>query len=548
MMSIAMTNRTVLCVLSLLLACVPAFAQSRQDVVFQVNQTTVVGQSVFVLGSLAELGADDVRNAVKLEPTSYPVWKATISLPRGVSYTYRFYIRNDAPGQGGNASNGTPVGSLLSASTLPLAGSVTSKTIFAHSTNSPPILWWRQGAGAFQSIAMHDAGPGRFPEERRWAARRFGAPGRPIEFYTAAANGTGRDPASGSYSTPLDLAFVQDGQVFNYVPAAFVAGPARQFTTTSPPSLFSAALNETRRYRVILPRGYAQHTAKRYPVIYMHDGQNCFDASTAAFGVEWQADEAANTLTRSGTMRECILVGIDNGPNRLNDYAAPDAGGWSDGRYFTFLRTQLKPLIDSTYRTLTGPADTGAVGSSMGAQASLYMGWDFASTYQRIGGLSGAYTVFNSGFLNRVQSQAKRTIRLYLDTGDSGTASDNYWQTYNLRDNLLNPARASSAGGAFALEGDLRHRVGFGQIHNEAAWASRVPGCFEFLFPTGDEANGLLGVVSAARGDVNDDDRVDASDLAALESGDGPNLDVDRDGVFDAALDRQSLLDILFAR
>ncbi|MBN8643988.1 MAG: hypothetical protein J0L61_01935, partial [Planctomycetes bacterium] len=159
-----MTNRTVLCVLSLLLACVPAFAQSRQDVVFQVNQTTVVGQSVFVLGSLAELGADDVRNAVKLEPTSYPVWKATISLPRGVSYTYRFYIRNDAPGQGGNASNGTPVGSLLSASTLPLAGSVTSKTIFAHSTNSPPILWWRQGGGAFQSIAMHDAGPGRFPE------------------------------------------------------------------------------------------------------------------------------------------------------------------------------------------------------------------------------------------------------------------------------------------------------------------------------------------------------------------------------------------------
>lgn len=525
-----------------------AYAQDRQNVTFQINQTTTVGQSVFVLGSLPELGSNDVRYAVKLEPTAYPVWKSTISLPRGRSYTYRYYIRNDAPGQGGNAANGTAIGSVLSASTGALAADPTTKTVFYHSGFNPPILWWRQGTGVYQSSVMHDAGPGRLPGERRWAARRFGVAKQPLDFYIANAAGTLRDPPSGSYITPLDAAFVQDGEVFNFVPAPSVSGQSRAFSPTSPPSLFSAALNETRRYRVVLPRGYAQHTSKRYPVIYMHDGQNCFDASTAAFGVEWQADEAAANLTRSGTMRECIIVGVDNGPNRLNDYAAPDAGGWSDARYFTFLRTQLKPLIDSQYRTLTGPDDTGAIGSSMGAQASLYMGWDFPNVYKKIGGLSGAYAVFNSGFLNRVQAQAKRDIRLYLDTGDSGTSNDNYWQTYNLRDNLLNPARAGGVGGAYTLESDMRHQVGFGHSHNESAWAARVPACFAFLFPTSDEANALYAVVSAARGDVNDDDRIDASDLAALESGDGPNMDVDRDGVFDAALDHAALIDILMGR
>lgn len=527
-----------------------ASAQERQDVTFQINQTTVLGQSVFVLGSLPELGGGDVRLAVKLEPTSYPVWKATVSLPRGRAYTYQYYIRNDAPGQGGNAANGTAVGPLLSASTPPLPADVTpsSKTVFYHSGFSPAVLWWRQGGGPFQSIVMHDAGPGRLPGETRWAARRFGAPRQTVEFYFANPAGTLRDPASGWYSTALDSAFVQDGEVFNYVPASSVTPTTKAFNPASPPTIFSPALNETRRYRVVLPRGYTQHAQRRYPVIYMHDGQNCFDNSTAAFGVEWRADEALASLTRAGVMRECIIVGVDNGPNRLNDYAAPDAGGWGDGRYFTFLRTQLKPLIDAQYRTLAGPETTAAVGSSMGAQASLFMGWDFPSVYGRIGGLSGAYTVFNANFLTRVQSQPRRAVRLYLDTGDAGTASDNYWQTYNLRDNLLNPARAGGAGGAYTLEGDLRHVVGFGQQHNETAWAARVPRCFEFLFPVTEQANELHGLVSAARGDVNDDDRVDDSDLAALESGDGPNMDVDRDGVFDAVQDRAALLDILMGR
>ncbi len=523
-----------------------AAAQHRQDVAFSVSQATVPGQSLFVLGSLPELGGNDLRFAVKLEPSTYPVWKATVSLPVNRSYSYQYYIRNDAPGQGGNAGNGTPVGAVLQGSTVMQPLDPADKTVFVHTTFAEPVLYWRQpaGSGVFQSAAMWDVGPGRFEGERRWAVRDIGVAQSPIEFYLTDVTGVQRDPAgTATYTTPLDVALVQTGNIFNYIPAASVQGQTRGFTPANPPGIQSAFTGEFRRHRVVLPRGYNQHPDRRYPVIYMHDGQNCFDNSTAAFGVEWRADETAAELTRYGRMREAIIVGADNTPNRLNDYAAPDAGGWSNQRYFDYLRLELKPLIDATYRTLTGQEDTGAVGSSMGGQASLFMGWDHTGTYAKIGAFSGAFQVFNSGFYNRVQSQARRDIRLYLDSGDAGASSDNYWPIFNLRDNLINPARAGGAGGAYVLHRDLLHVVGFGQQHNEAAWANRLPGAFSFLFPTSDEPNELLGEPSARPADVNDDDVIDIEDLYAFEQGmpgARSTLDVDRDGVEDEA-DRGAL-------
>lgn len=534
----------VMCVLS-----ATALAQDRQDVTFSITQTTGSGQSVFVTGSLPELGGGDIRFAVKLESKSYPLWKATISLPVNTSYTYRYVLRNDAAGQWGNASNFTNLTSVQSASTNTVTLTPTSKTVFYHSTMTSPTLWWRPAGsgGSYQTIAMHDSGPGRSEFDRRWAARRFGMPRQSIEFYFTNATQTQRDPASGVYTTALDWALVQTSQVYNYIPAASVTGPARQFNPTSPPGIQSIAgnLNELRRYRVILPRGYSQHPTRRYPVLYLHDGQNCFDASTAAFGVEWQADESSLDLTRQGQMRETILVGVDNGPNRLNDYAAPDAGGWAD-RYARFLRDELKPVIDATYRTLTGPDDTGTLGSSMGGQVSLYLGWDFTATFRKIGAFSGAWNVFNNGFTTRVQSQALPNIRLYMDSGDSGTSSDNFWVTLNLRDNFIDPARVG--GNPYVLEGDLRYTYGPGQIHNEAAWASRLPGCLRFLFPISDEPNLLVNIPSARPGDVSDDDVINVDDLYAFEQGTpgaASSTDVDRNGVGGEAGDRAALLGLL---
>ncbi|MBL0926896.1 MAG: hypothetical protein IBJ11_04485 [Phycisphaerales bacterium] len=535
----------------LLIAARRAPAQERVDVTFQVSQTTVVGQSVFVLGSLPELGGGDLRYAVKLEPSSYPVWKATVSLPTNRSYSYQFYIRNDAPGQGGLSTNGSAIGTPVNASTPTASLSPSSKTVFYHSGFNAPVLYWRQGGtGPFAAVTMHDAGPGRGAGESRWAARRFGLARQDVELYFTNDSGTVRDPASGVYSTSLDALLVQDGQIFNYVPAAAIAGPAKQYTlngSTPSTAVFSPELNETRAYRVIVPRGYAQHTTRRYPVIYLHDGQNVFEPGP--FGT-WNADSTAASLIAAGRMREAILVGVDNGPNRLSDYAAPDSGGWSNARYFVFLRDRLKPLIDAQYRTLTGPDDTGAIGSSMGGQASMYMGWDYPGTWRKIGAFSGAWNVYTQGFYNRVigQSRVGRPIRLYLDSGDSGTASDNYWLTYNLRDNLINPARSGGSGGAFVLERDLEHAVGFFQQHNEAAWAARLPGALRFLFPTSDEPNALFLLPSSRRGDVNDDDQVNADDLYAFNQGSpgpGSTTDVDRDGTPGTAADLQMLTSLL---
>lgn len=515
-----------------------ALADQRQDVLFQIsyNQTSV-GQSVFVLGDAPELGGGDIRKAVKLEPMQWPLWKATISLPAGTSYTYRFYRRDDAPGRLGDTSNQLSISSPITSSTAPAALSPATKAIVYHSAFAPPSLYWRLGgsAGSFTRVAMVEMGAGRSPAERRWLALGVATGEKPVEFYFTSPDGATRDPlGSAVYSTRLDAVFVQDANLYSYVPAPAVSAWRSDYSTSNLPSIASTNLSETRRYRVVLPRGYNQHTSRRYPVVYLHDGQNVFEPGP--FGT-WNAHITAGSLTTAGQMRECILVGIDNGPNRISDYAAPDAGGWGD-RYTRFVRDELKPVIDTQYRTLTDGASTATIGSSMGAQISLYMGWDFTPTFQKIGAFSGAFQVYNSGFYSRVQTQPKRAIRLYLDSGDAGASNDNYWPIFNLRDNLINPARAGGVGGGCALERDIKHVIGLGHQHNEAAWAARLPDAYRFLLPATEDQGQLLPLATGAAFDVNADGSVTIEDLYAFF--DAPrdiNLDAQADAADSALLE-----------
>jgi len=482
---------------ALMLLATVARAQTRQDVTFLVSQTTVVGQSIFVLGDLPELGGNDLRKSVKLEPSTYPNWKATISLPRGRSFTYRYYLRNDAPGQGSNLANGTAISGVLAGSTVSDLTALPGKVVLYHSNWAAPVLNWRQGTGAFQSMRMMATSTARSAAETRFLAQvRMARSGQPIEFFITNAPTGGRDPATGTYTTPADAALLQDGLLYTYIPAASVGAPRRAYTVASPPSLFSTNLNENRPYRVFLPRGYDQHTGKRYPVLYFHDGQNIMDQGP--FG-SWNAATTLTSLQNSATMREIIVVGVDNTSNRLNDYSPPDNGGRGD-KYTRFIRDELKPVIDAAYRTIPDASVTGSAGSSMGGMIALYEGWDFTGTFTRIGAFSGAWNVgwstaqntniTSTAFYDRVRNDAtSRAIRLYLDSGDSGTASDNYWLTYNLRDNLL----ARPAATRYALEGAMEHVLGLGQQHNEAAWSARLPGALTYLYSISDEANELEG-------------------------------------------------------
>ena len=144
-----------------------------------------------------------------------------------------------------------------------------------------------------------------------------------------------------------------------------------------------------RHVDVWLPPGYDTEPAKRYPVVYMHDGQNLFDPAASNFGVDWAVDEVMTRLIAAGEVREAIVVGIWSTNKRREEYMPQRAvqgkvrfnvPGTDDmdrddiisDRYLAFMVEELKPLIDRSFRTLPGRADTVVMGSSMGGLISQY--------------------------------------------------------------------------------------------------------------------------------------------------------------------------------
>ena len=137
-------------------------------------------------------------------------------------------------------------------------------------------------------------------------------------------------------------------------------------------AFFIPQLNRARRIWIYLPEGYEKNK-KEYPVLYMHDGQNIFDEYTAGFG-EWGVDECLDSLINAGK-QACIVVGIDNGPKRFNEYnpfAFRDFGEGEGDQYLDFITQTLKPFIDKKYRTLPSKENTIIAGSSMGGLISYY--------------------------------------------------------------------------------------------------------------------------------------------------------------------------------
>ena len=111
---------------------------------------------------------------------------------------------------------------------------------------------------------------------------------------------------------------------------------------------YSKTLNNRRDIIVWLPPSYKKEKQRRYPVLYMHDGQNIMDPRTAYIGVDWQVDENISRLIKSGDLQEIIVVGIYNTPERLEEYSDSVKGK----NYMKFMVEQLKPFIDKYYRTM----------------------------------------------------------------------------------------------------------------------------------------------------------------------------------------------------
>ncbi|QSX79340.1 alpha/beta hydrolase-fold protein [Agrilutibacter solisilvae] len=242
---------------------------------------------------------------------------------------------------------------------------------------------------------------------------------------------------------------------------------------------------------VWLPPGYATHPQRRYPVLYMHDGQNLFDPALSYTGIDWGVDEAMTRLIARGDVREAIVVGIWNTPLRGLEYTPlaplqtrpaaareglPIDGNASDA-YVTFLVDELKPFIDARYRTQTGPGDTLVMGSSLGGLISLYAMAQHPQVFGGVGAVSTHWPVGDGVMVDWFGAHLPdpRTHRIWFDHG-TATLDAQYAPFQRRMDALMRTAGY--------VEGDnWASFVDPGAEHNERAWRGRLERPLRFLLP-----------------------------------------------------------------
>ncbi|MFB9244249.1 alpha/beta hydrolase [Massilia antarctica] len=239
------------------------------------------------------------------------------------------------------------------------------------------------------------------------------------------------------------------------------------------PGFASPQLKNSRNLRIYLPPSYDENRAKRYPVLYMHDGQNLFDAKTAAYGVEWGIDETVNRLVATGVMEEIIVVGIDNTQERIAEYTTccdPQYGGGQLDTYQRFVVDTVKPYIDSTLRTLPGKESTAIMGSSLGGIASFHIAQKNAAVFSKAASVSGSFWWNKQEFVANLPPRLP--VKFYLD---AGTLKDGLEETTRMRDAMLKQG--------YRQDVDLFYHVADGAGHNEKSWAARVDKPLTWFFP-----------------------------------------------------------------
>lgn len=234
-----------------------------------------------------------------------------------------------------------------------------------------------------------------------------------------------------------------------------------------------AELNRDRQVRLYLPPGY-QLDNKRYPVLYMHDGQNIFDAATA-FAGEWGVDETLNQLAQQGWL-ELIVVAIDNGAeHRMTEYSGWDNPRFGPGEgqeYIAFVSDTLKPYIDQHYRTRPEAEYTGIMGSSMGGLISHYALFNQAGTFAKAGIFSPSYWYAEAVF--------RQTDSLVLPEDSRITMLTGQQEGRQMVDNMLKMAQLLRQQGL--TPGQLAVKVVPQAGHNEAFWRSEFADAALFLF------------------------------------------------------------------
>lgn len=468
-------------------AAAPARSPYRQPVDFARTWSVGLGRSVFVVGSHADIGAWTPTGAVKLAWGPGDTWTGRVAVQAGTALEYKYIARADDAASWCDNGNveWTPGANLATNVPAQSGAPYAGKTIFYHTGWTNADLVYRQGTNWY-GVAMTREGEGRWPGEYRYRAGGVGEEGEELEFiphgHLAGVEYWDHAPYGGygnsNYDTTLDVFFLQDGQVYNYWPPAVLS--ASRVVTTAVSSSWAPTI-PSRQIRIYLPRGYTTNTWKSYPVLYLHDGQNVF-APGGDYGC-WYAERTADQEISQGRMRETILVAVDNSPERDRELCPPGdnegSGPGTGNLYANFLVHNVRPTLDTHYRTRNDRANTLTAGSSMGGLISAYLGLE-TNVFGRVGAFSPAFLVA-SNFLGRIRANPTKGTVIYMDDGTINLDAELWPDTWYAYDLFL--------ADGYAPNDDLRMVVGCGHDHNEAAWAARLPAAYRFLLDIRDEEN-----------------------------------------------------------
>ena len=260
---------------------------------------------------------------------------------------------------------------------------------------------------------------------------------------------------------------------------------------------FKSKYIESRNVTVWLPDNYVM--GEPCDVLYMHDGQMLFDAATTWNKQEWRVDEVMGRLIAEGKVRRCIVVGVDNTKNRLNDYFPTkcyqyvpeelredvDVSVYKGDEYLRFLVEEVKPFIDNRYKPLTTREHTFVMGSSMGGLISMYALCEYPQVF---GGAVCMSTHLSMNFFNpKFNSEAwaagfrdyvkdhlpeANTCLLYMDCGDAGYDSQYIPYEYKIVKMIQSMGWDSD---------HFMDRVFCGHDHNETFWAQRLHYPLKFI-------------------------------------------------------------------
>ena len=221
-----------------------------------------------------------------------------------------------------------------------------------------------------------------------------------------------------------------------------------------------------------LPPSYFKDKNKRYPVLYMQDGQNLFDPQTSSFGIDWQLDECADSLIRKNKIQEIIIVGIYNTVDRKNEYLNSKVGD----AYMNFVVNKLKPMIDKKYRTLPDRENTAVGGSSAGGLISFLLAWKYPKVFSKSACISPAFDISYVNIFKSLRNYKvpKKKIKFYFDVGTVGLEA-------KLKpgiEEMINYLKEKE----YQEGRDFEFYVATGETHNEASWSTQNWRYLEYFF------------------------------------------------------------------